>query len=45
MPWISQFGVELLSLQRYTQANLQAVPGIWNNRKKIFKRGGREGWH
>ena len=45
VPWISQFGIELLSLQRYTQANLQAVPGIWNNRKKIFKRGGREGWH
>jgi peptidoglycan hydrolase-like protein with peptidoglycan-binding domain len=45
VPWITQFGIELLSLQRYTQADLQAVPRIWNNRKKIFKRGGREGWH
>jgi hypothetical protein len=45
VPWISQFGIELLSLQRYTQANLQAVPRIWNNRKRIFKRGGGEGWY
>ena len=44
VPWISQFGIELLSLQRYTEAHLQAAPRIWENRKKIFKRG-RGGWH
>lgn len=44
MTWISQFGIELLSLQRYTEAHLRAAPRIWENRKKIFKRG-RRGWH
>jgi hypothetical protein len=43
-PWVSQFGIELLSLRRYGRAALEAVPGIWQNRKLIFKRG-RNGWH
>jgi hypothetical protein len=42
-PWVSQFGIELLSLRRYGRADLEAVPGIWQNRKLIFQRG-RNGW-
>jgi hypothetical protein len=42
-PWVSQFGIELLSLRRYDRADLEAVPGIWQNRKLIFRRG-RNGW-
>lgn len=44
VPWLGHFGIELLSLQGYTQSNLQALPGILNNRKGIFRRGGREEW-
>jgi hypothetical protein len=40
---VSQFGIELLSLRRYDRADLEAVPGIWQNRKLMFRRG-RNGW-
>jgi N-acetylmuramoyl-L-alanine amidase len=43
-PWISQFGVELLSLSQYNVAGLSRQTDIWNNRKRLFKRG-RSGWH
>lgn len=47
VPYISQFGTELLSLsgRTYTEAGLSAHAGIWTNRKRIFQRGGRgRGW-
>ena len=43
-PWISQFGIELLSLQQYTENHLSFNSAVWDNRKRIFKRG-RNGWH
>lgn len=46
VPWVSQFGIELLSLDRYSEAQVQAAAGIWQNRKAIFKRQPyRRGWH
>lgn len=44
VPWISQFGTELLSLRQYTQAGLQVHADIWANRRCIFKRA-TNGWH
>jgi len=44
VPWISQFGVELLSLDRYDEAELRANAPIWENRRCIFRRS-RNGWH
>jgi peptidoglycan hydrolase-like protein with peptidoglycan-binding domain len=46
VPWISQFGIELLSLAQYDEAALRAATNIWSNRKAIFERlpVGR-GWH
>src|SRR5690606_37546190 len=45
VPWISQFGIELLSLAMYTERQLTANTDIWANRKRIFKRGRRRGWY
>jgi hypothetical protein len=46
VPWISQFGIELLSLAQYSEDQVRAVTGIWNNRKAIFKRlPAARGWH
>lgn len=46
VPWVSQFGIELLSLARYSESDLRAATGIWNNRKAIFKRRpAANGWH
>jgi hypothetical protein len=36
VPYISQFGSELLSI--YSESQLTAQPHIWQNRKKIFKK-------
>lgn len=44
VPWISQFGIELLSLGRYSEADLHANQGVWSNKLRIFKRG-RDGWY
>ena len=44
VPWISQFGIELLSLARYNEAQLRANARIWAVRRNIFKRA-RNGWH
>jgi hypothetical protein len=41
VPWISQFGIELLSLALYDQGDIQGVPDIWQNRKLIFRRSWR----
>jgi hypothetical protein len=38
VPGISQFGIELLSLRRYSESALSAATGIWANKKRIFKR-------
>jgi hypothetical protein len=42
VPFISQFGIELLSLRKYTEADLNQHSHIKSNLKKIFKRKG--GW-
>lgn len=42
-PFISQFGIELLSLKMYNETKLQCHRNIWDNRKRIFKRQ-RNGW-
>ena len=42
-PYISQFGIELLSLAQYNEANLSPHTDIWANRMHIFKRG-QHGW-
>jgi hypothetical protein len=43
VPWVSQFGIELLGLRRYDEAFLARQGAIWENRKRIFQRG-RNGW-
>jgi hypothetical protein len=46
VPWISQFGVELLSLAQYDESRLQAATDVWRHRKAIFQRlPARHGWH
>jgi hypothetical protein len=42
-PYISQFGIELLSLAQYDEAHLSRHTDIWSNRQHIFKRG-QHGW-
>lgn len=43
-PWISQFGIELLSLAEYDEPDLRRNQGIWANRLSIFGRRHRSGW-
>lgn len=43
IPWISQFGAEILSLDTISKTALKNNEGIWDNRKKIFKKS-RNGW-
>jgi LAS superfamily LD-carboxypeptidase LdcB len=43
-PYISQFGIELLSLAQYNEGILSRNSNIWANRKRIFKRL-RRGWY
>jgi hypothetical protein len=38
VPFISQFGAEILSLARYRLADLQKVGPLWANRQRIFQR-------
>jgi N-acetylmuramoyl-L-alanine amidase len=42
--YVSQFGIELLSLAAYTEASLSRHTGIWSNRLKVFRKG-RSGWY
>lgn len=42
-PWVSQFGGELLSLDRYSGDFLDDQTDIWSERKRIF-RSNRSGW-
>ncbi|MCB9551957.1 MAG: hypothetical protein H6705_08750 [Myxococcales bacterium] len=43
VPFVSQFGIELLSLARYDEATL-AKTGAWVNARNVFKSHNR-GWH
>lgn len=38
VPWISQFGTEVLSLADYTESDLKAQKPVWNERKRIFRK-------
>lgn len=43
VPWVSQFGAEILALDSVSEADLQDRAGLWASRMKIFQRG-RDGW-
>jgi hypothetical protein len=43
-PYVSQFGIELLSLAMYSESELAKHTGVWSNRMKVFKKG-RGGWY
>lgn len=43
VPFVSQFGIELLRLKGHTEPRLSAYSPIWENRKAIRHRG-RRGW-
>ncbi|MEU4689805.1 peptidoglycan-binding domain-containing protein [Actinoplanes sp. NPDC023714] len=43
VPWISQFGPEILALTTIDEADLQERPRLWAECRRLFQRG-RNGW-
>lgn len=44
VPWVSQFGSEILRLRPRTEQDLRARPPLWDARKRIFHRGSNGWW-
>jgi hypothetical protein len=44
VPWISQFGAEVISLADRSLADLQAQAPLWGARKRIFRKAGNGWW-